>query len=192
MKSGYLLAGLLLVNTASFALFCPAQFKNITTGMTEEEVLAACGAPLSKQESNLPVQRKVPITQFYYNNQGAPGAVVPPVTPSSNYYGLYDNPQDIRGNMLQVDIVDNKVYGIAMDGTAQNAFSICNGSMVQIGDPVGKVYGACGAPLLTNKTFIIENLVDEPKPQIWIYQFNQFDVPARLTFVNGKLQSITQ
>lgn len=190
MQSGYLCIGLLLVNTASFALFCPAQFKNVTPGMTEAEVQAACGAPVSKQESTLPVQKKVPITQMYYNNQGAPGAVVPPVTQDSIYYGLYANPKDIRGAALQVDIVDNKVYGISMDGTSQNAFSICNGNMVQVGDPVGKVYGACGAPLMTNRTFILENIVDQPKPQIWIYQFNQFDPPSRLTFVNGKLQSI--
>ncbi len=190
MKSGYLLASLLLISTQSIALFCPAQFKNIAPGMTEAEVLAACGAPLSKQQSTLPVQRKVPITQLYYNNQGAPGAVVPPVTQNSIYYGLYANPTDIRGNMLQVDIVDNKVYGIAMDGTSQNAFSICNGNMVQIGDPAGKVYGACGSPLLTNKTFILENIIDVPRPQIWIYQFSEFGSPARLTFVDGKLQSI--
>ena len=58
------------------------------------------------------------------------------------------------GARLQVDIVDHKVKAIKINGSDSNAFSICRGANIQVGDPVGKVYGACGSPSIVNNTYI--------------------------------------
>ncbi|KTD61520.1 DUF2845 domain-containing protein [Legionella spiritensis] len=188
--------GLATVSLSVFAaqsVYCPQRSGYINVGMTQEQVLNACGQPLSKQESNTPVTEKVPVQQLMYNNQGAPKA----------FYGVWAIPvgnsntgfaqpfgSNTGGAQLQVDITDNKVSGVKINGSDANAFSICGGTSIQIGDPASKVYGACGDPSLTNKTFINKPIPSTQKPEVWVYQPGQYQSPVSLTFVNGKLQSI--
>ncbi|MFC3908538.1 DUF2845 domain-containing protein [Legionella dresdenensis] len=181
---------------AAQSIYCPQNHGYINVGMTEAQVVAACGQPLSKQESNKPVMVQVPMLQLYFNNQGANRA----------FYGVWAIPIGIGnpnrsgykpfggnsggGVKVETDIVDNKVKAIRINGTDVNAFSVCRGTNIQVGDQVGMVYGACGTPSLINRTFIYQPVPSRNKPQIWVYQASQYQSPMSLTFVDGKLQSI--
>jgi len=194
MKARYLIFCLLPFSAPLWAadgsLFCPKHYGYIQPGMTKNEVIAACGEPVSKQESNRPITEKVPMLQMFYNNMGTPQVQPSPVTPNSIYHGLYTNPISISGAQLQIEIVDNKVYNVLLNGSDTNAFSICSGTYIEKGDPVGKVYGACGSPELTNKTYVDAIIPSNKKPEIWIYQLDQYQPSVRMTFVDGKLHAI--
>lgn len=184
MKRIVSIIGLMALSCNGFtaqSLYCPQKAGYINVGMTPEQVTAACGEPLSKQESNNPVMQKVPVQQLFFNNQGS----------STAFYGVWSLPVGTNsGTQLQVDVIDNKVYGVKLNGSDTNAFSICGGTSIQVGDPVGKVFGSCGNPSLVNNTYINQPVATAQKPQIWIYQPGQYQPPVTLTFVDGKLQSI--
>jgi len=174
---------LLLVPYSIFgaqSVYCPQNHGYISVGMTEQQVISACGQPLSKQDSNQPLLRKVPVQQLMYNNKGT----------STAFYGVWNLPTGSGGATLEVDIVDQKVKGIVVNGSNGNAFSICNGASIQIGDPIGKVYGSCGSPTVVNNTYVNQVIPTAKKPQVWIFQTGQYSPPISLTFANGKLQSI--
>lgn len=169
------------VMAATQSYYCPENHGYINLGMTPDQVIAACGQPLSQQDSNQPIMQQVPVQQLMYNNMGSPKV----------FYGVWAIPTGTNsGAQLQVNIVDKKVKSVNINGSSSNAFSVCGGVSIQIGDPVSKVYGACGNPSVVNNTFINQPLQSNTKPQIWIYQPGQYQSPITLTFVNGKLQSI--
>jgi hypothetical protein len=165
---------------ASQSVYCPQNHGYIRLGMTPDQVIAACGQPSSQQDSNQPVYQQIPVQQLVYNNQGT----------SSAFYGVWNLPTGTGGAQLQVDVMNNKVQAIKLNGSDNNAFSICGGASIQVGDPVSKVYGACGSPSITNNTFTKIAVPTQQKPVIWIYQPGQYQPSISLTFVNGKLQSI--
>lgn len=167
--------------TAADYFYCPQNHGYINVGMTSEQVMSACGQPLTKEDASTPVMQQVPVLQLIYNSMGAPTA----------FYGVWTLPVGVgTGAQLEVDVIDNKVRSVRLNGSSTNAFSICGGQSVQIGDPVGKVYGACGSPNLVNRTYINQPVPSNHKPEIWVYQPGEYQSPIRLTFVNGKLQSI--
>ena len=166
---------------ATQSIYCPQNHGYINIGMTADQVTASCGQPLSKQQSNSPVMQKVPVQQLFYNNEASPTA----------FYGVWTLPVGVStGAHLEVDVINNKVSAIRINGSNTNAFSICGGADIQAGDPVGKVYGSCGVPSVVNKTFVNHPIPSNQKPEVWIYQPDQYQAPISLTFVNGKLQSI--
>lgn len=166
---------------ADQSVYCPQNHGYINLGMTADQVVAACGRPLSVQSSNQPVMQKIPVQQLIYNSIGAPQA----------FYGVWQLQTGVgTGAQLEVDIVDNKVSAVLINGSGSNAFSLCRGTSIQVGDPVGSVYGACGSPTLVNKTFINQPVQSNQQPEIWTYQVDQYQPPISLTFLNGKLQSI--
>lgn len=162
------------------SIYCPQNHGYINIGMTVDNVIAACGQPLSQQDSNQPLMQKIPVQQLIYNNQGA----------STAFYGVWNVPTGNGGAQVEVDVIDNIVRGIKLNGSDNNAFSLCSGNNIQVGDPVARVYNACGTPDVVNNTYINQAVPTTQKPQIWIYQFDQYQAPISLTFVNGKLQSI--
>ncbi|MFA5959326.1 MAG: DUF2845 domain-containing protein [Tatlockia sp.] len=163
------------------SFYCPENHGYINVGMTKDAVTAACGQPLSQQQSNQPVMQKVPVKQLMYNNMGSQKA----------FYGVWSIPTGISGGTsLQVNVVNNKVKSISVNGSGSNAFSVCGGASIQVGDPASKVYGACGNPSVVNQTYINQPIQSNQKPEVWIYQPGQYQQPITLTFINGKLQSI--
>lgn len=172
--------------TASFNLFavqslyCPQNHSYIQPGMTLDQVIAACGQPLSQQDSPQPVYQKIPVQQLIYNNQGADTA----------FYGVWNMPTGNGGTTLQIDVMNNKVRTIKLNGSDNNAFSICGGRSIEVGDPVSAVYAACGSPSVTNNSYAKFAIPSKTSPVVWIYQIDQYQPAISLTFVNGKLQSI--
>lgn len=179
----------LLLSTSSIAaqLYCPQNARYISTGMTEDQVLAACGPPLTKQQSNNAVTEKVPVQQLLYTSLNT-GSVYPGL--NSAYYDTWSLPSGSNGISLEVDIMNNKVSAVNINGNQSNAMSICGGTSIQIGSAVSQVYSACGSPNLVNNSFINQSIPSNSKPEVWIYQINQYQAPISLTFINGKLQSI--
>jgi hypothetical protein len=165
---------------AAQSYYCPQNHAYINLGMTADQVIAACGQPQSQQDSNQPLTQKIPVQQLIYNHQGS----------SSAFYGVWNVPTGNGGAQMEVDVVNNQIKSIRINGNDSNASSLCSGSSFQIGDPVGRVYGACGSPDVINNTFINQVVPTTQKPQIWIYQPGQYQPSVSLTFVDGKLQSI--
>lgn len=175
-----LLAALPLTLYSAESLYCPQNGGTVMLGMNMDQVLAACGKPASMQDSQEPIYRKVPVRQLVYNNQGTDTA----------FYGPWTIPTRETGSQLEVDVIDNKVKAVRVNGGDLNAFTLCDEVPIQIDDPVGKVYSACGSPSLVNDTFINMPIPSESKPQIWIYQVTPYQPAIVLTFIDGKLQSI--
>ncbi len=166
---------------AAQSFYCPQHAGYIKVGMSQTQVLAACGEPLSKQESNQPATERVAVQQLLYNNEGSQTA----------FYGVWSLPVGTNGGaQLEIDVINNKVSAIRINGSDSNAFSICGGASIETGDSVGAVYSACGNPALVNHTFINQPIQSNQKPVKWIYQPGQYQSPITLTFVNEQLQSI--
>lgn len=166
---------------ADNSFFCPQNHKFIQTGMSMAQVLDACGPPLSRQQSAVPATTKVEVKQLMFNREASPKA----------FYGVWQIPVGVNsGGDLEVDVINDKVSEIRVNGSSENAFSFCNGTSIQIGDPVASVYNSCGNPSMTNSTFVYQPIESNEAPEIWIYQATQYQAPISLTFVNGNLQSI--
>jgi hypothetical protein len=167
--------------SATESLYCPQNHAYISVGMTQDEVISACGKPASQQESNQPVTQKVPVMQLIYNNKGSATA----------FYGVWNLTTGVNGgSRLELDIVNKKVRAMRLNSNETNATTLCSGNGIQIGDPVEKVYYSCGSPSITNNTYINEVIPTAQKPQVWIYQPGQYQPSVTLTFVDGKLKSI--
>ena len=183
------LGTLILASTTAMAdsVYCPQNSKYISPGMTTDEVIAACGQPLSKQPSNAPVMQKIPVKQLIYMQLNT-GNVYPGL--NSAFYNQWSLSNGASGFTLRVDVINDKVSAISMNGSSTNASTICNGSSLQAGDDVSKVYTACGTPGMVNNTFINQIVPSNNRPEIWSYQIDRYHPPMSLTFLNGKLQSI--
>lgn len=168
-------------------LYCPQNSGYIKLGMTQAEVLAACGQPLAKQQSNGPVTQKVPMKQMIYNTLNT-GSVYPGLNPA--FYNQWSLPSGAYGISLEVDVINDKVSAVRINGSSTNAMSICGGTSVQVGDNANQVLIACGSPSMVNNSFVNQTVPSNTKPEVWIYQVDQYQSPSSLTFINGKLQSI--
>ncbi|MCC5791678.1 MAG: DUF2845 domain-containing protein [Legionellaceae bacterium] len=187
MKKSCLLSLVLLgLYTKVFAIqdmYCPANHAYIQIGMSQQDVLSACGNPLRKETSNRPATERVAVTQLFYNMAGSPTA----------FFGIYNIPVGTAsGANIEVDVVNQKVRSIRLNGSGTNAVSVCSGGAFTVGDPVSKVFNACGDPSVRNETFVEQYVPDAAKPEIWSYQFDPYSQKiTNLTFVDGKLQSIS-
>lgn len=179
-SAGLVLCLLPLSLFADQSYYCPQNHAYINLGMSTDEVIAACGQPISKQDSNKPITQKIPVQQLIYNNQGT----------NTAFYGVWNIPTGSGGSQMEVDVVNNQIKGIKMNGADINASSICGGASFQMDDPVSKVYFSCGSPDVVNNTYVNQIVPTASKPQVWIYQPGQYQPAISLTFVDGKLQSI--
>ncbi|OGV27648.1 MAG: hypothetical protein A3F18_07670 [Legionellales bacterium RIFCSPHIGHO2_12_FULL_37_14] len=174
-----------LILSASVALavpsiYCPTNHAYISVGMTKDQVISACGKPTRKEESKEPYKKKIPMMQLMYNSRGTQQA----------FYGVWTIPVGVTtGSSLEVDVVDNKVYSVQVNGEQSKAFSICKGIPITKGEPVSNVYNACGNPSTLNNTYIEKVEPNAPYPETWYYTFPYQD-SIRVTFVNDKLIGI--
>lgn len=183
---------LVLVSVNSFAqetMYCPGNHAFIQLGMTPDQVIAACGQPLTKNTPNQPVTTRVPVKQLIYTNLNKGSQVYPTLDPIYNQWSLS---QGSEGITLEIDILHNKVSAIRINGSGANAASICNNGNIQRGTPESQVYNACGSPDHINNTFINQPVPSNDPPEVWIYRPTPYQPPFKLTFTNGKLQSIEQ
>jgi Protein of unknown function (DUF2845) len=162
------------------SLYCPKNTRFIKIGMTQADVIQACGQPLNKSQGSKPATRKVEVKQLMYHSLSGKTA----------FYGPYEITTGSAGTQVTISIKNNKVSDISLNGASSNAFSLCYGNSVAIGAPESAVYNACGSPSAVNKTFINVPTGQSQKISVWTYQLYQYQPAVRLTFVNGKLQSM--
>ena len=169
------------------SIYCAQQHGYINVGMTQDQVVAACGKPLIKRDSKVTqVVEKIPVTQLIYTTLNQ-GGVYPGI---NNMYQRWSLPSGSTGVNLQVNIIDQKITSVNINGSSTNAASICGGISLQVGDDISRVYSACGNPSLVNQTYINQPVPKTLNPEVWVYQVNKYQPPFSLTFVNGNLQSI--
>lgn len=198
MRLNLLVLPFLLYALPSFAeqsIYCPQHQGYIKIGMTETQILSACGEPLSKQTSRVRATEKVPVQQLIYTTLQIDSPSDWGGNPmdwggTNNLFQQWSLPSGSKGITAQINIMNQKVVNITLDGSDSNAMSICDGGSFQVGDPESKVYQACGSPNVVNQTFVEQRIPSNQKPEIWIYQFDPYQAPISLTIVNGKLQSI--
>lgn len=168
--------------------YCPEGHSYIQVGMTENQVLAACGQPTSRSKSNQAPTQRVPMKQLIYSST-IPSQPYPGIT--SDVLNPWSMPSGIHNTYnIQFNIVNNKVKSVQMNGSGTNAMSGCDSGTVQVGDTEDQVYAACGTPTQTNLSYINQPIAGNTKTEIWIYQLDQYQPAIRLTFVNGSLESI--
>lgn len=171
---------LFLLPLQAQSLYCPKNMQYIKPGMTTAQVTQACGQPLSVQKSRGISSQRVPVSQYIYNSAGSRKA----------FYGQWQVQTGQGGAQVIVNVINNKVTSISMAGSSTNAFSLCDGNSVSVGDSVGKLSSACGTPSAVNNTYIEQPTGQSTQNEYWLYQINPGQPSARLTFVNGKLESI--
>lgn len=183
-------AGLCLTSTleADTSYYCPQRHAYVSVGMTQDQVISACGQPTAVRDNNSPVVQQVPVKQLIYSilNQGAM-YYYPGITPVYNMWSL---PSGSQGTSVEIDLIDNQVNNIKINGSDSNALSVCQGGRVQVGDSINAVYRACGAPSLINDTYVNKSIPANQKPQVWIYTIDAYQPSVSFTFVNGILKAI--
>lgn len=167
--------------------YCPTNHGYINIGMNSNQVLSACGQPSSVDQSNQPLVQQVPVTELIYTNLDK-GAVYSGL---NSTYQMWSLPSGTTETQLKVSIVNNQVSSVEINGSNENAMSVCGGVAIQVGDPADNVYTACGNPNLVNQTYIKRPIKSNVKPEIWTYNV-PYQSSFRLTFLNGILQSIDQ
>ena len=180
---------IILTPMASFAvdsIYCPGKQGFIKLGMSSTQVLAACGQPTVKQQTKAPLTEKIKVMQLIYSNLNTDAVY----EGYNNVYKMWSLPSGSLGVTLQVDIMDNKVSGISINGSKDNSMSICKNEFIQIGDPVDKVFSYCGSPGNVSENFIEQAIPSKKKPEIWIYQVDKFQPIITLTIVDGTLEEI--
>ncbi|MCH9755767.1 MAG: DUF2845 domain-containing protein [Gammaproteobacteria bacterium] len=166
--------------------YCPKNHGYVRIGMTEAQVLSACGEPTSKVKSKHAAVEQVPVTQLIYST----------LNPDPVYrgyeliYNTWSLPVGSYGNNLEVDIIDNKISNIRFNGKDTNASSVCSNRSFAVGDLADKVFSACGNPSLTNKSFINRTVKSKSKPETWTYYIDQYQPTFKLIFMDGKLRAI--
>lgn len=176
------------VSLADDSFYCAKNHAYINVGMTQDQVLASCGSPSSVKDSSGAVIQQIPMTQLIYTdiNKGAvffyPGL--------DRVYSLFSLPSGSSGNTIEIDLINDQISAIKINGVSSNALSMCKQGNVQIGDNTNAIYNACGAPDNINKTYINRPVPRSQKPQVWIYESQNYQPGFNLTFINGILQSI--
>ena len=186
-----LIVALLLIVNPAFAaqsIYCPEGHAYIQVGMTEDDVINACGQPRVQSAPSKPYTRKIPMTQLIYTS----------TIPNQPYLGIkeavleqWSLPTGINNlYSIQFDIMEHKVKSIHVNGSETKGMNMCSANSVQVGDDESAVYAACGDPSTTNTTYVESTLPGSHKTEAWTYQIDQYQPPIHLTFVNGVLESI--
>ena len=173
---------------AADSFYCPQNHQYINVGMSQAQVLQACGEPSSKKSGANTVTQQIPVVQLIYSNLNS-GAVdyYPGVNPIYRQWSL---PSGSQGVTIQVNVIENKIASIALNQQSTNAVSACQGGSFQVGDDISAVTNACGSPSIVNNSYINKSVPKEMQPEIWNYNNLPYQPGVTLTFIQGVLQFI--
>lgn len=166
--------------------YCPQNHGYVRIGMTQAEVLRACGKPTAVEKSKKTAVEQVQVTQLIYTTLNP----APVYRGYELIYNTWSLPIGSQGSSLEIDIIDNKVSSIRFNGADTNASSVCGNHQFAVGDLANKVYSACGSPSLTNRTFINRPIKNKSKPEIWTYYIDRYNPSFKLIFIDGTLTAI--
>lgn len=166
--------------------YCPQNHGYVRIGMTESQVLAACGKPSSRVKSKQAAMEQVPVTQLIYSTLNRK----PVYRGYELIYNTWSLPVGSDGSTLEVDIIDNEIAEIRFNGSKSNASSVCGNRSFAVGDLANEVFSACGKPSLVSKSFINRPVKSKSKPETWTYYTDQYQPTFKLIFMDGKLRAI--
>ncbi len=199
----FLSLGLSLPGFSADGFYCAQKHAFIRVGMTTEEVLNNCGDPQLKQEGGN-IVRNQPVTRLSYNNMYK-GPVY--YWDLNKVYHIFSIPSSSNNSTVTVDIVDNKVKTISLNGNGVQGTTACqypgatqfagnpsysNGSPINVGDSYEDVIHACGNPDYTDQTYTQVPVAKSDRPELWIYKLDQYNPSYHLTFIQGVLKDVEQ
>lgn len=189
-KFGLGVVGFILSSTvyAGDSFYCPQNHGYINVGMSQNQVLDACGPPTSRKTGANSVTQQIPVTQLIYSTlNSGPVDFYPGIDPIYKQWSL---PSGSQGINVQVNVINNRVSSIMLNQESTNGLSACSGGSFQVGDDISAVFNACGSPNVVNNTYINQEVPKEQNPETWTYANLPYQPSITLTFVNGTLQSI--
>lgn len=188
---------------AGDSMYCTRHHSYISKGMSPQAVLSACGKPSAIKKGSGSVMRRIPLKQMVYkavNDQAL-------FQGWDLIYNTWNLPRGTDGLLLTVEILDDKIYSMSMNGASTNATSLCynetlqfgkvfdkttnQGPNIQVGDPVSKIEANCGNPNIINTVYINQPVPADERPEVWTYFKTEHQQAFKLTFVNGQLEVIS-
>ena len=161
--------------------YCGKNSMFISPGMSQAQVIQACGEPQSKQKRNQQGSQQRPVTQMQFSiaSQKKAGA-----------YGAF--PISVgRRSTLDVTVANGKIVSLSLAGQSSQSISVCGSANIYVGGP-SSALSACGSPNMTNKTFVNVSTGQSEKVEMWTIKPDQYTPGISLTFVNGVLKSINK
>lgn len=173
---------------ATDAMYCPQKHAYIKIGMTSSQVINACGEPSERQgDETHPIVQRIPVKQLIYTTINS-GSVYPGL--NGAFYNQWSLPSGSTGISLEINVINDKVSSVTLNGTDTHAISLCGNNSIQKGDDINQVYNACGSPSTINTSYIDKPLPSSAKAEIWTYRINPYQPLIHLTFIAGQLESI--
>lgn len=191
MKKWAVIIGCLIYSQTALAdpFYCTENNEYINVGMNVMDVRQACGTPQSVQKSQRMGTRKVPVAQLTFNiataTTGSYAGTFTPGIQSSNF-------QVNTGPLttLIVEVSNNKITDISLNGQSAQSVSICGGGSFGVGDPPASAINSCGSPVSENDTYKNVSTGQEQQVETWTYQPADYQPAFQLIFVDGALSQI--
>lgn len=177
---------------ADNGVYCPQKAGFVRVGMTQEQVLSMCGEPRVRQKSNQLAIKRVEVQQLFFEHHGGPNAFngvwqIPGGYPMNGGQDTFSS--NSGGQTLEIDVIDNKVAAIKLNGGSLNSLSTCDAPL-NVGDDVSEALYACGNPTKENDTYVNMPIPSKKQPELWIYQSDQYHPVIRMMVVDGRVASI--
>lgn len=164
---------LMLLPSFVFAkeFICPKTFRSIKVGSTAQQVIANCGAPVSKKQGLRSVTEAQDVVQWMYT--GNPDQRAASLTPS-----------------IMFTLQDRKVIAVTVAGQQVQSTNLCNsGRVVGVGADDIELRQACGAPNFINQS-TNQTVAGFVKYQEWVIDQGPYKPKLIIQFEKGKVTNI--
>lgn len=168
--------------------YCPQNSQYINIGMSQSDVIQACGEPQNVKKSKKSAVKKVPVSQLTFNvSTQSIGLTAGTRTPGIQSGAFYANSGPL--STLVVTVSEDKITNISLNGASTQSASICGGSFA-VGDPGSNAIASCGDPTAVNNTYKNVNTDKIDEVETWSYSPGNYQPSFQLTFVDGALSAI--
>jgi hypothetical protein len=178
-----------LITSISWAMFCnTSQGLNgwVEQGMSEQAVLAACGQPNSAVQIDNDKSR-LNATQYWNYQQQTMQMLPERVSAPTPYTSINVNS---AGNTLVVEIRNDRITSLAVNGNFVSTGNCPNGGFVRVGDTAEVLATRCGIATQVDYQYEREPL-DLPPITQWIYQL-QGGQTLTIQFQQGVVSGLNQ
>jgi hypothetical protein len=157
-----------LITSVSWAMFCnTSQGLNgwVEQGMSEQDILAACGQPNSAVQIDNNKNR-LNATQYWNYQQQTMQMLPQQASQPTPYNSVKVN---TAGNSLVVEITKNKITSLAVNGNFVSTGRCPNGGFVRVGDTADSLASRCGVATQVDYQYTTDTTELPPITQ-WTYQ----------------------
>ncbi len=178
-----------LITSVSWAMFCnTSQGTNgwVEQGMSQQDVLAACGQPNSAVQIDNGKGR-LNATQYWNYEQQTMQMLPQQVSGPTPYNSIKVN---TAGNSLVVEINNNKITSLAVNGNFVSTGNCPNGGFVRVGDTADVLASRCGNATQVSYQYAKDTSA-LPLTTQWTYQL-QGGQSLTIQFQQGVVSGINQ